>query len=426
MKYKLLKKSITDLENNINYKNIYLDDDKKLLPNCASLIITEKCNLNCNYCFVQQSNKTMSDEVIKQSISFLYDSVLHNQKIDPSILNNYDDNHVGLMLFGGEPTLFPKHLNNIFTICNLKTKYTNIPAEIELITNATIMTKYLYNSFKNIIKYYNNIKFRVQLSIDGNKDCQDKNRPTKYGNRSSFDLIEKNINYYLELFKNNPYGLTIHGCLTKYTIPYLFENYKMFKKWGFKHIWFIPIQEEDWQPEDYNQYYLEMKNIYLDILEDAIQQKSIEPFRLYSPLNSCLDRLSKNKNAKPCGAGVNFISITPNGDIYPCHQYYTEKRNDQYSYQLTIGNIFVNNPVEGYDYYKKRIYEEYDGSDLLCDTDCNCLGDKCFRCLSVNYMYKGSMFITPKKGYCEFMKIDNYFQDLAKKAIKFYNLNSGE
>jgi len=96
-----------------------------------------------------------------------------------------------------------------------------------------------------------------------------------------------------------------------------------------------------------------------------------------------------------------------------CFRVYLEKRNDEYSHQFIIGNIF-----DGFDFDKKRIYDEYDGTDLLCDSNCVCIMDKCFRCISVNYMNKGSIFIMPKKGYCEFMKIDNYFQALAKSAIK--------
>jgi len=399
-----LEKAINLLINNKYYSNVYYD---KMLPTKASIIITEKCNLQCKYCFVQQSNDTMSIDILYKSIDFLYNNLLYNKKYAKEHNIQYPDNYIGLMLFGGEPTLFPKHIKKIYEYCKQK----QIKTEIEIITNATIMTKYLYNTLKDII-YDDLIKLRVQLSVDGNKESQDTNRPTKSG-KSSFDLILNNKKYYLELFKSLPFSLTIHGCLTKDSIKNLYNNFKLFKDWGFKHIWFIPIQEAEWEKEDWELYYLETKKIYEELLQEAIKTKNSKIFNLYSPISNVFNDNQNSVCSKPCGAGESFISISPNGNIYPCHQFYLEKRNDEYSHQFIIGNIF-----DGFDFDKKRIYDEYDGTDLLCDSNCVCIMDKCFRCISVNYMNKGSIFITPKKGYCEFMKIDNYFQALAKSAIK--------
>jgi len=80
------------------------------------------------------------------------------------------------------------------------------------------------------------------LSIDGNKETQDFNRPCKNCNQSSFDLIEKNISYLLKNFPNLCFRSTIYAP----TVDHLFENYLYAESLGFKrweaiedsrHIW---------------------------------------------------------------------------------------------------------------------------------------------------------------------------------------------
>jgi uncharacterized protein len=120
-------------------------------------------------------------------------------------------------------------------------------------------------------------------------------------------------------------------------------------------------------------------------------------------MDRCLLNLSSFQ--KPCGAGVDHFGIAPNGDIYPCHQFYFIDEDTK------IGNIFTE-----IDEQKLLIFKNYDHTDLSCPTDCDHFN--CYRCIASNYQYNGSIFIQTRKNYCKLMKIDQFWQKKLAEEMK--------
>ena len=162
-----------------------------ILPTAASLLLSEKCNLKCKYCFERgtrddKNGLIMPDEVIIDSIGFLYDNAIKNRM----------DNEVELLLFGGEPML-----NFDGVKCALETGLAMNDRcghnfRSVLVTNATILPDRAYEVFP---KFGDLNKLKIQISVDGTKKFHDAAR-TFHDGSGSFDIIEKNVLKYVDIF----------------------------------------------------------------------------------------------------------------------------------------------------------------------------------------------------------------------------------
>ena len=98
------------------------------------------------------------------------------------------------------------------------------------------------------------------------------------------------------------------------------------------------------------------------------------------------------KKVSACGAGNEYFSVTPNGDIYPCHQFAGDKN-------FLMGNVYDGK-------LDKNIREKFANSCLFTREEC---GD-CFAkficsggCSANNYHFEGDIN-KPYKVTCEMMK----------------------
>jgi len=382
---------------------IKIIDIKKILqPTAASFLVTENCNLACSYCFEKHNKNKMSYEVANQGIKFLFDNAKKN------IDNGFGEQRVNILLFGGEPTLEPEILEFIIDEASAISSITKIPVSMNMITNGTILTTELE---RILSKGIYNVNLTVQLSVDGIQKVQDAFRIT-HNKKGSFQIVEKNIPKWKNLFKNKPDNLSIHGCLNDFSMKYLFESYKFFREdWGLKHIWFMPIHSNDWTQKDVNMYKEQLGKIADYILNRVEKEGNLNEIRNYAPLDRSLSNACDFSN-KPCGAGNSFITITANGDISPCHHIYFNDPERQY----IIGNIF-----DGIDDQKRLLFVEYDNNDLSCkidDPDCDCY--HCYRCIAENLCENGSI-LSVSRGYrCQMSKIEKEIQSYIKKEVEEY------
>lgn len=301
------------------------------------------------------------------------------------------DNGVSICFFGGEPTLQP----DIIDVMCIKGKELAAklkkPFSVSIITNATIMNETLYNIIQSHLDIWNS----CQLSVDGPREIQDENRITKSG-KGTFDTIEANLAYWKALFGNK---LNVHGVLNKSSIPRLFDSYKYFREvWNEPILWFLPAKNLDYTDEDVELYDREMGKIYNYIMNIVRKTGDLQEIKNYAPL----DRALRNgKPDKPCGAGESYCSITASGDIYPCHHFYYYDTNKE----TLLGNIY-----DGVSASKKRVWDEYDNSDMKGCEDCE--HNHCYRCIAENYEANQTPFSQEKGFHCKFMLIDLKYQRL--------------
>lgn len=361
----------------------------KTHPNTASLIVTEDCNFACEYCFETHRQNYMEPETIKHAIDFLF---LSGKDVD-------------ITFFGGEPLLNIKALKAGLEHGRYMSQKTKRRFNVGIITNGSIYTQEIDDLLRNHLKTHT---LSIQLSVDGPEHVQNIYRKTAK-KKDSFHLIEKNIPKFKSLFKSPEYQhLNIHGVLGRKNLPFLFESYEYFKNvFKIPRIWFIPTHSESWEKEDVDLYKQELTKIYDDVLKDAKTLNSLTPVHNFSPLDKCLGK--PHFTPSPCGAGKSYISITPNGEIYPCHHFYF---NDPKKETL-LGNIY-----KGLDYDKKLPFEIYDTKDLSCNLNNTCTAYHCYRCIADNWTQNKSFLGQPKGYRCEMSKIENSLQIKLRKELE--------
>jgi radical SAM protein with 4Fe4S-binding SPASM domain len=237
--------------------------------------ITKRCNFNCSYCYSKNNNSSID---------------LQNNK---KILKKLKElNTKSITLIGGEPFCHPFFYELLEYIINM-----NYFQEICIVTNGSLIDFTKIDIFKND-------KIYLQISLDG--ISEETNRLTR--DAGSFDKIMENI----KLLKNNQIRFRIMQVITRDNIKFSKEYYSHYKSMGIEAGFFMVKQvNEDIKPTieqleellDYI-YYNENQNI----------QKAIGIVKF-------ADNMMFDVTGFPithCGAGINSISINPNGDVFPC------------------------------------------------------------------------------------------------------------
>lgn len=365
------------------------------LPTAASLLISEDCNLACKYCFVSlRSKKQMSKEVAKQAIDYLSDNAI-----------KMGDNKFNVMLFGGEPLLNLDTVEYVFDYGFEVSQRKNLRFSVNIVTNATILN----DRVKEIInKNKSRIDLQVQLSIDGIKESHDLYR-VKVNGEGSFDQIEKNMPGWKDLFKDQDRNISIHGCLNRKNLKYLYESYIYFReKWGIKQLWFMPIHSEAWQDEDVDLYMSELEKIADYIMKKVRETKNLDELRYYAPLDRSLS--TQNCFSLPCGAGRNFVTVTAEGKLSPCHQFYF---NDPEGYTL-IGDVW-----SGIDELRRKMYTCYSPEDLSCMKESpDCDAYNCYRCIADQWLANGSILSNITGPRCKMSKEERKLQKKLLEEVK--------
>lgn len=364
---------------------------KKPYITSASFLMTEDCNLRCKYCFEKhRQDKIMSKEVIKKGLDFLCQNSLAE-----------GSKRFHAMIFGGEPLLCPDELEYLLEYgYSLADKY-NARFSAGIVTNATILTPRV----QEILRKYIPKGLGVQLSVDGVKESHDMYRVTRTG-KGSFDIIERNIPKWKELFKNHMNQINVHGCLNKQTLKYLYDSYIFFREeWDIPAIWFMPIHSEEWDESDVALYESELNKIADYILERAKREGTLNEVKYYAPIDRCLR--PDSRPSAPCGAGKSFVTISAEGFISPCHHLYF---NDP------EGHTIIGNLDDGIDEMRRKLYVEYDNSDLTCDP--NCQAYHCYRCLADNFCENGSPFSQIKGHRCQMSLVERKVQLRVKQEVE--------
>ena len=212
--------------------------------------LTEKCNLNCTYCYENKKNKEISFESIKGLIDYEI-----SRKQSYSII----------VFYGGEPLLQKDMIRDTIDYINTKKSKTNFYYGIT--TNGTLLDE-------EFIKYMKNNKFiYVAYSIDGMEKTQNLNRKTADG-KGTFDIVEKNAKKLLELYD----GAISMSVITRNNLSQLHKNVGYLIETGFKSINLLFDYTQDWQDEDLDEIrkqFNKIAEIYADKILKELNSKTV-------------------------------------------------------------------------------------------------------------------------------------------------------
>jgi len=268
------------------------------------LHISHDCNLACSYCFAGKGSfggpkNNMSLEVGKRALDFLIDSSGNRPTCEVDF-------------FGGEPLLNWDTVKKLVAYGKQKASPRGKIFRFTLTTNGLLL-----NQEKE--EFLNRENISVVLSIDGRKAIHDKMRPVPSG-EGSYDLISPKIKSLVNSRKGENYY--VRGTFTRNNLDFA-EDVLFLVHEGYTEISLEPVvansnEEFAFQEEDKER----LRHEYARLAREYLNRKAAgRPFNFFH-YNVDLERgPCLPKRLTGCGAGFQYLAVTPEGDLYPCHQF---------------------------------------------------------------------------------------------------------
>ena len=281
----------------------YMDDRDYIKAICLNVI--HGCNLRCKYCFADEGEYhghggVMSVETAKKAIDYV-------------IKRSGPRKNIEIDLFGGEPTLIMDKIKEIIKYARDNEEKWGKRIRFTMTTNATLLTP-------EMMDYMDKEMGNIILSLDGRKEVNDNVRikPDKSG---SYDDIIPNIK---EMIKRRTPGKTyyVRGTFTRDNTDF-YEDVMAMVNEGFRELSIEPVVLEDNHPlslreEDLPKIFENYDNLYYEMKR---RKKDGDEFKFYHFNIDLQGGPCVYKRISGCGAGFEYVAITPQGEVYPCHQF---------------------------------------------------------------------------------------------------------
>jgi len=367
----LPKDKVSEIESDIEkLKNdgLFLKEEVSVFPPKSNEVkalcihICHDCNLRCRYCFADEGayhseREFMSEQTAKKAIDFL-------------IANSGKRKVLEVDFFGGEPLMCLQTIKNVVAYARAEAAKAGKKFLFTTTTNALLLDD-------DAIDFFNREMENVVLSLDGRPEVHDAIRKTKNG-KGSFDLVINNVKKFVRSRGDKSYY--VRGTFTSQNLDFS-KDVIFLADNGFDSISMEPvvtdIDDLAIKDEHLPAICAEYENLCDKYLEKYEKGEGFNFFHFNIDLEGgvCLQ-----KKVSACGAGNEYFSVVPNGDIYPCHQFAGDK------------NFLMGNVYEGV--IDKTIREKFASSCLFTREGCK----DCFAkficsggCSANNYHFTGDM-----------------------------------
>ena len=324
------------------------------------LNIAHDCNLRCEYCFAGkgdycQGRMLMTEEVGKAAIDYLlhYSQGRHNLEVD---------------FFGGEPTINFDVVKKVVEYARSKEKEFDKKFRFTITTNGLILND-------DMMDFINREMYNVVCSVDGRKEVNDRVRARVDGS-GCYDAI---IPHFQELIRRREasgndenWQYYVRGTFTKYNKDFGNDVMHMFDL-GFDQISFEPVVADAKQPyaltyEDLPDVFAEYERLSKLIIEN--KKSAGKHFNFYHFMIDLDQGPCAIKRLRGCGCGNEYVAITPDGDVYPCHQFVGHEEWKMGNvFDLSINKEMKDNFARATVYHKPKCQECW--AKFYCSGGCN-------------------------------------------------------
>ncbi len=366
-----IKTAVSEIANLYKNGELFSTDDlsnyadKEILSPIKALClhVAHDCNLRCKYCFAAtgdfgEGRKLMPFEVAKKSIDFL-------------IENSGSRVNLELDFFGGEPLMnFDVVKETVKYARGLEKKH-NKNFRFTITTNGVLLDD-------DKIDFINKEMSNVVLSIDGRKCVNDAMRKTISGD-GSYDVIIPKLLKLCEKrgFKN----YFARGTFTKENLDFSEDVYHL-NEIGFNEISVEPAVSDSkysyaLTKEDLPTIFAEYERLADRMLVSIDNDNGFNFFHFNIDLSGGPCAI---KRLRGCGSGNEYVAITPEGDIYPCHQFVGIP-------EYLIGSIYTGE-------FNQEIKAKFSTANIYNKEDCKDCWAKFYcsgGCNANNYIYMGDI-----------------------------------
>ncbi|MBQ8786532.1 MAG: thioether cross-link-forming SCIFF peptide maturase [Oscillospiraceae bacterium] len=362
------------------------------------LLVEQDCNLRCEYCFASTGDyglgkrMHMDFETGKKAMDFLLE-------------NSGDRENLELDFFGGEPLMNWNVVKQLVEYGRSKEAEYGKRFRFTITTNGMLLDE-------EKMDFINKEMSNVVMSVDGRKCVNDRVRKRVDGTGCYDKIMDK----YKQLAEKRNYeNYYVRGTFTKYNLDFAEDVVHLYNE-GFDQISVEPVVAEPTMgyaltERDLPAIFSEYEKLANIILEHDKQGKHFNFFHFMLDLDQGPCAI---KRLRGCGSGNEYVAITPEGDIYPCHQFvgYDEYKmgnlNDG-SFNMEMKNDFAKAHIYTKEECKKCWAKFY------CSGGCN----------ANNFIYAGNILNSYKLA-CEMQKkrLECAIMIKAAKALEKAEKNS--
>lgn len=351
----------------------YIDPQWAVVQNtpikALCLNVAHDCNLRCKYCFAGTggygaARAIMSPETAKRAIDFVIErsGKRHNIEVD---------------FFGGEPLMAMDTVKETIAYArSLEEKYDK-SFRFTITTNGMLLDQ-------ENIDFINSELKNVVLSLDGRREVNDAKRPTASG-KGSYDIIVPKFQKLVRERGDREYYL--RGTFTRDNLDFAADVLHICDDLGFKQVSVEPATGTPEDPlaiteEDLPVVFAEYEKLAAELLK----RPEVNFFHFFVDLEQgpCVI-----KRMRGCGAGNEYVAITPEGDIYPCHQFVGNQ-------DFRLGNLYDGS-------FRNEITDQFGGVNIYTKEECRSCWAKFYcsgGCSASNYNVNGDI-MKPSRVACE-------------------------
>ncbi len=268
------------------------------------LHMAHDCNLRCKYCFASTGDfhgerSLMPENVAMAAMDFLIEKSGSRRNLEVDF-------------FGGEPLMNFDVVKKTVEYGRSLEKAHDKNIRFTITTNGLMLNQ-------EILDFINREMNNVVISVDGRPEVHDNMRKTVKGG-PSFKLIAPNALKIAQSRNQDKYY--VRGTFTAFNTDFS-KDVEFLADYGFKQLSLEPVVTDEKEEYALTEKHLEqiyseyekLARIYLD-RADTDQSFNFFHFMLDLSGGPCLI-----KRVTGCGAGNEYVAVTPSGDIYPCHQF---------------------------------------------------------------------------------------------------------
>lgn len=314
--------------------------------------VTNQCNLACKYCYSNSDpsrKEKMSWDIAKRVVDLIID---------------YPADWGRFLFHGGEPLLEPTLIRKIVSYARSRAAETGKEFDFGIQTNGTLLSRQLWNRI-------NDLELNFGLSLDGDRLANNITR-TFPGGRSSYDLVKRSLAMLGRKGKCAS-AILVMSKANYSRMPEILSHLSATP--GLAGIKINPLHEDGRAKGEWNELTLtpeEFLNAHVAYLDYC--QTADEPL-IDANVSEMLWDIADNtrtylcRKAK-CGAGRDFFSFEPSGEIYPCDGWFDQRH-------LILGHVQNVENIESL-LHQNSVMREISQRDCENISECKDCTYKCF------------------------------------------------
>jgi len=242
------------------------------------IVLTEKCNLDCKYCYMQQRNTMLTKDIFMK----FYKTFDKDYQID---------------LFGGEPLLNWPMVKIITETCWKDSKCLGV----NLYSNGLMLDQEKIDFIKqnnvNFFWSYDGLWAEEEISHDTLEMVK------QLTNFAAVQIGSPNLN----LVENLQYFYDI-GMVPTFTL----------------------MRDKRWTLIDVIQFRGEFRSLCYEVIKNFRSRINFVPKIIYITVKRLIEGLNNKRSMSWCGAGERMQCYMPNGETYPCARFGTEDYRSEF------------------------------------------------------------------------------------------------